>query len=129
MVHSYIKQTSSILFIVFFALQKYGIESIDHYNRLQNVNRLDWKGNDSSVTGKELYEKVTYSVEDVVDVIRVRLDTANPSTNESSVLINGTDLKDSLLAEHGHRKYGKCFAYQPKKPLLDLGVYYIRITM
>jgi len=80
------------------------------------------------VTAIELFEKATYSVADIVDYIKVRLDTAMPN-NVSSVFINGTDLEKSLLAVHGHRKYGKCFVYQPEKSLLGLGVYYIKIVM
>ena len=80
------------------------------------------------MTAKELFEKVTYSVEDIVDNIKVRLDTAN-ANNETTIVINGTRLGESLLAVNGHRKYGKCFVYQPEKSVLDLGVYYIRLVM
>ena len=115
--------TLSDLLLSFLTLQKFGINSISKYNNLQK-NSLDWKGNDSSVTGKALFEKSTYSVEDVVDYIKIGFDN-----KAKQLKINSTRVKDSILIEHGHRKYGKCFVYQPEKRLRNLGIHYIYIAM
>ena len=80
------------------------------------------------MTGKELFEQATYSVEEIVDYIVVRFDTSY-AKNNTNIKIKSTDLQKSLLYEHGHRKYGKCFVYRPKKSILALGVYYIKIIM
>ena len=108
---------------MFLILQKFGINSIRKYNDLTK-NTLDWKGNDSSVTGKDLFEMATFSVEDVVDYIKLGFDDT-----AEKLKINGTKLKDSILFEHGHRLHGKCFVYHPEKRLRNLGIYYIHIVM
>ena len=90
-------------------------------------NVLNWKGNDSDISGKELFEQATYSVDDIVNKIVIRLDTDNQ--NGTHIVLEGQELKNNILAEHGHRKYGKCYAYQPSKSIQVLGVYYIKIEM
>ena len=104
----------------------YGIESEKKYNDLRK-NNLDWQGNDTSVNGKELFEKVTKPVQEYVDKITVRLDTS--SENGSSIMYNASNMKSSLFTEYGHRKYGRCFSYQPSQDLLALGIYYIKIEL
>ena len=80
------------------------------------------------MTGKELFELATYSVDEIVDYIYVRFDTSD-ANNKTNIKLNGTDLEKSLLYQHGHRKYGKCYVYLPPKAILDLGVYYIKLVM
>ena len=89
---------------------------------------MDWKGNDSILTGKALFEKVTYSVDEIVAQIIIRLDTDGPD-GKTNVILEGNELRDNLIAEQGHRKYGKCFVYQPNISILKLGVYNIKIDM
>ena len=111
----------------FLFTQEHGIQSIKVYNNLQE-NVLNWKGNDSTITGKELFDKATYSVEDIVAQIDIRLDTDNQNGSHR-IKLNGDELKNNLFAENGHGKYGKCYAYHPTKYIRDLGVYYIKIKM
>ena len=79
------------------------------------------------MNGTELFEKVTNPVEKYVDKITVRLDTS--SENGSSIKYNASNMESSLFTEYGHRKYGKCFSYQPSQDLLALGIYYIKIEL
>ena len=89
---------------------------------------MDWKGNDSSLSGKQLFETATYSVEEIVEKLIIRLDTDGPDGN-TNIVLDGDEIKNNLIAEQGHRKYGKCFVYQPNKSIRDLGVYYIKLDM
>ena len=116
------KKTS---WVSIFLYQKYGIDSIDKYNSLQK-GVLDWQGNDTSVTPEDLFERITYSVNEVVDHIKIRLDT---SIDGKSTITLKEDLGRSLLHEIGHRKYGKCFTFRPNVTVLALGVYYMRVQM
>lgn len=89
---------------------------------------LDWKGNDSALNGKALFEAATFSVDDIVNKITIRLDTDRPD-GKSHIVLRGNELKNNLLTEKGHRKYGKCYVYQPNKSTRNLGIYYIKIDM
>ena len=108
-------------------LQKHGIESEAKYNNLK-VNTLNWTGNDTSVNGKELFDKVVNPIQEYLDKIYVRLDTSLPN-NDTGVTYTGETLNSSLFAAYGHRKYGNCYVYQPAEELLDLGIYYIKFTL
>ena len=70
----------------------YGIESEKKYNDLRE-NNLDWQGNDTSVNGKELFEKVTNPVQEYVDKITVRLDTS--TENGSSIMYNASNKNET----------------------------------
>ena len=100
---------------------------VEKYNYFQ-VNKLDWKGNNSFLTGKDLFEKATFSVHDIVDKLIIRLDT-DRQDGKSHIILEGNDLKNNLIAEQGHRKYGKCYVYQPNVSIRKLGIYNIKIDM
>ena len=93
-----------------------------------NNNKLDWKGNDSTITGKELFSTITHSVGEIVEYIYVRF-ISSDANNQNSIKITDAELEDKLLHIHGHRKYGKCHEYLPEESITKLGIYYIKIVM
>ena len=107
--------------------QEHGIDSVGGYNYLKK-NNLNWAGNDSTIAAKELFNKVTYSVEEIVDHIYVRFVTSDENHSAFTRILGG-DLERKLMRTHGHRKYGKCFQYHPEESITMLGVYYIKIVM
>ena len=51
-------------------LKENGIASIDRYNNKYN---LTWSSNDPSISNEQLFNMVTYDVEEIVESVKIRL--------------------------------------------------------
>ena len=109
-----------------YLLQKHGFSDYQQYT-LEEVANLKWTSNDSSLTPHELFEKVTYELQDIVNSVEIRYLHADKHGVEATVL----DLKSlkGSIKEQRHRDFGRCYTFTPDVRAQKLGIGSIRTTL
>ena len=112
-------------------VKEYGIPDVNCYNNLRKCETgdPDWKGNDSTITPQELFEKVTLSIDETVNYIYVRFIYAHPNFGMSTKIYAEELIKGSIIEKEGHRKYGNCFTYYPEDSFREHGIYYLKLSV
>ena len=109
-----------------YLLQKHGFADYQQYT-LEEVENLKWTSNDSSLTPHDLFRKVTYELQDIVNTVEIRYLHADKHGTEATIL----DLKalKGSIQEQRHRDFGRCYTFTPDVRAQKLGIGSIRTTL
>ena len=85
---------------------------------------MTWSSNDSQVTEKQLFDEAAPALTDIIDELKVRFMRANKNGRSYVTMMDQANYRT-----YPHRKYGKCYTFQPEEDTLKLGIYYIKATL
>ena len=105
-------------------MKKHGITSIKEYSANKDSN---WLSNKTDVTPQELYLEATYTLNEVVEKIKIRYIYAD-TNGVFGEYINVQELGNLTKVQH-HRKFGRCYSLSPDSRMRALGIYYIKIQL
>ena len=111
------------------ASQLNGIPSVRNYNYKDN---LSWSSKNDDITETQLFDLVTQRYTDIVNSTTIRFFKADEQ-GRSSVTFKPLDDASNFVhldvKEQKHRLFGKCYSIRPSKHYLELGIYYLKLTL
>ena len=94
------------------------------YNYKDNTT---WTSNDTTVSHKQLFNKATYSLNEIIKRLLVRTIFADKHGGYTFE-VDVSKRQESLI-EQRHRAFGRCYTFHPEKKLRGLGIYYVKAEL
>ena len=88
---------------------------------------MTWSSNDTRVNEETLFKLATYNLTEIVEKIYVRFIAAKDDGTINTWL--QLDEESHSVKEQRHRKFGRCYTFDPEKYIRDLEVYYTRMYL